>query len=103
LDQVIQAGAQAGEHFERAKKQRESGGVSSEGAAKLAVFLASERSAGLTGRLFSAAWDNWEAIDADKISRSSLYQMRRIDGIRFLEPTKSRADEHVRGSHGVDP
>jgi 3-oxoacyl-[acyl-carrier protein] reductase len=85
LDQVLAAGEEAGDHYEKAKKQKMSGGVSPEKAATLAVFLASESSNGLTGRLLSAVWDNWEQLDISSIKGSPLYQMRRIDGKRFVE------------------
>lgn len=40
------------------------GGVSPEVAAELAVFLASDRSNGLTGRLISAVHDNWNEVES---------------------------------------
>lgn len=85
LDQVLAAGEDAGAYYERAKKQKASGGVVPEKAAKLALFLASDVSNGLTGRLLSAVWDDWENLDIESIINSSLYQVRRIDGLRFLE------------------
>jgi NAD(P)-dependent dehydrogenase (short-subunit alcohol dehydrogenase family) len=85
LDQVLRAGAEAGEYHEKAIKQRDSGGSSPEKAAQLASFLASNDSDGLTGRLFSAKWDDWRGLDVEKVTKSSLYQMRRIDGVRYLE------------------
>jgi 3-oxoacyl-[acyl-carrier protein] reductase len=85
LDQVIAAGEEAGDHYEKAKKQKMSGGVSPEKTSALAVFLASESSNGLTGRLLSAVWDNWQELDIRSIKGTALYQMRRIDGKRFVE------------------
>jgi 2-dehydro-3-deoxy-L-rhamnonate dehydrogenase (NAD+) len=52
-------GAQA---IEELKKMKETGGVPSKLAAALAVFLASERSTGLSGRLISAVHDKWEEL-----------------------------------------
>ncbi|HGE72466.1 TPA: SDR family oxidoreductase [Candidatus Poribacteria bacterium] len=89
LNEIIKAGEKAGEKelseaIERSKK----GGNSPEMAAGLAVFLASEDSDGLTGRLISAVWDDWKTFD-DKtiveINRSSIYTLRRIDGRNYME------------------
>jgi NAD(P)-dependent dehydrogenase (short-subunit alcohol dehydrogenase family) len=66
--------------LEELKQMEESGGESPERAAGLAVFLASDRSAGLTGRLFSAIWDDWEHLEnqVDKIATSDIFTLRRI-------------------------
>lgn len=85
LDQVLNAGAEAGDYLQKAIKQRDSGGSSPERATELAVFLASDDSTSLTGRLFSANWDDWRELDPKKIATTSLYQMRRIDGVRYIE------------------
>jgi 3-oxoacyl-[acyl-carrier protein] reductase len=62
------------------KNMEETGGVSAEPAAKLAVFLASERSNGLTGRLISAIHDDWKAFDRriSEIMGSEAGTLRRI-------------------------
>jgi hypothetical protein len=51
-----------------------------EAAAELAVFLASEESNGLTGRLISAVWDDWRSLPGriDQVMASDLYTLRRI-------------------------
>ena len=85
LDEVIEAGAEAGEYLQKAIAQRDSGGTSPDKAARLACFLASEESNGLTGRLLSATWDDYQQLDVEGVVQSSLYQMRRIDGIRYVE------------------
>jgi 3-oxoacyl-[acyl-carrier protein] reductase len=66
--------------LEELKQMEDTGGVSPERAAGLAVFLASERSAGLTGRLFSAVWDDWEHLEdqVQKIASSDIFTLRRI-------------------------
>lgn len=81
LDEVLQAGEAAGQKaLAEAKKQFESGGTPREEAAVLALFLASSKSDGLTGRLISAAWDNWQEIPSSisRIMSSDVYTMRRI-------------------------
>jgi NAD(P)-dependent dehydrogenase (short-subunit alcohol dehydrogenase family) len=58
-DALLAAGPAAGEEMlAQARRQKEDGGVPPERAAALAVFLASEASDGLSGRLISAVWDD---------------------------------------------
>ena len=81
LDHVLEAGEAAGKDFLlRAMKQKQEGGIPPEKAAELAVFLASSKSDGLTGRLISAVWDNWHEIPRhlDKIMSSDIFTLRRI-------------------------
>ncbi len=85
LDQILKAGEDAGAHYEKAKKQKATGGVPPEKTADLAVYLASNASKDLTGRLLSAVWDSWQKLDIAKIEGTALYQVRRIDGVRFFE------------------
>jgi len=80
-DEILAAGAAAGaEMLARAGRQKETGGVSPEKAAALAVFLASDESDGLTGRLISAVWDDWQSMNSriDQIMASDLYTLRRL-------------------------
>ena len=82
LDQVLAAGpAQTGTDFyQRALKQLDEGGASLELAAELVAFLASAESDGITGRLISAAWDDWRSFPAyrDRIMTSDVFTLRRI-------------------------
>jgi len=81
LDQVLQAGEAAGKDFlEKAIRQKREGGIPPEKAAALAVFLASSKSDGLTGRLISAVWDDWEEMSKriPDIMPSDLYTLRRV-------------------------
>ncbi|MFH1541441.1 MAG: hypothetical protein ABID79_06330 [Elusimicrobiota bacterium] len=66
---------------------KKEGGTSPELAAELSVFLASDASNGLTGKVISAVWDNWKNFGKkiSKIKNSSLYTIRRIDGIKYFE------------------
>jgi NAD(P)-dependent dehydrogenase (short-subunit alcohol dehydrogenase family) len=47
-------------------------------AAALAVFLASSRSDGLSGRLISAIWDDWENLDIGAVMSSDRFTVRRL-------------------------
>ena len=82
LDEVLTAGpGKVGEAFYRkALQQKEQGGASMDRAAALAVFLASDEAAGLTGRLISAVWDPWEDFPSLKkrIMEGDIYTLRRI-------------------------
>ena len=80
LEEVIAAGVAAGKEMAQALKQKHEGGTPPEKAAELAVFLASSQSNGLTGRLISAVWDNWQEIPKHlpEIIASDVFTMRRI-------------------------
>jgi NAD(P)-dependent dehydrogenase (short-subunit alcohol dehydrogenase family) len=81
LDEVLDAGNLAGDELEKAKQRAVKGGTSPDLAAQLAVFLASDKSEGLTGRLISAVWDNWRGLDSDAIRQimdSDKYTLRRV-------------------------
>ena len=84
---VVAAGPErAGkELYERTLAQRQSGGESPGLAAKLVVWLASDASGALTGKMLSAKWDKVDAIDVASANRSSLFALRRIDGALFDE------------------
>jgi NAD(P)-dependent dehydrogenase (short-subunit alcohol dehydrogenase family) len=88
LDPVIRAGpALAGDDlYESSVRQREAGDPL-DNVGRLAVFLASRRSAGLTGRLLSAKWDPLDEIEAELEQTGDLaasrYTLRRIDGVLF--------------------
>lgn len=84
LEEVLDAGPdKVGKtYFDRSIKQKETGGASIEKAAQLAVFLASAASDGITGRLISAVWDNWQQWPdyRDELAASDAYTLRRITG-----------------------
>lgn len=81
LDQVLEAGAErvGASFYERALKQKETGGAPLDRGAELAVFLGSAESDGLTGKLLSAVWDPWEEL-MDKLDElpQDVYTLRRI-------------------------
>jgi 3-oxoacyl-[acyl-carrier protein] reductase len=58
------------------------GGASMDRVADLALFLASDESKELSGKLISAVWDNWEQWQhhMDELSQSDVYTLRRIAG-----------------------
>lgn len=84
LDEVLTAGPdKVGQtFFDRSIKQKESGGAGLEQGAELALFLASDASNGITGKLISAVWDNWEhwPEHLEDLNSSDVYTLRRIAG-----------------------
>lgn len=84
LDEVLRVGPdKVGQAFyERAVKQKQDGGTSLSKGAELALFLASDASDGITGKLISAIWDNWEQwpLYLDQLAQSDAYTLRRITG-----------------------
>lgn len=84
LDEVLAAGPEkVGQaFFDKAIKQKESGGTGFDQGAELAVFLASDASNGITGKLISAMWDKWEhwPEHIDDLRTSDVYTLRRIAG-----------------------
>ena len=84
LEEVLMAGPKlvGADFYERSVKQKESGGASIGRAAELALFLASSQSDGITGKLISAAWDNWEEWPnhISELNRTDAFTLRRIIG-----------------------
>jgi len=84
LDEILQAGPEkVGQAFyDRSVKQKENGGAGLEKGADLALFLASPASDGITAKLISAVWDNWEQWPQhlQELSGNDAYTLRRIVG-----------------------
>jgi NAD(P)-dependent dehydrogenase (short-subunit alcohol dehydrogenase family) len=82
LDEVLAAGPQVvGEDFyKKAVQQKANGGAPLSRGADLAVFLASRASDGITGRLISAVWDQWEELPqhGEELAKSDIFTLRRI-------------------------
>jgi NAD(P)-dependent dehydrogenase (short-subunit alcohol dehydrogenase family) len=80
-DATLAAGERAGaDYLARTKADLEAGGVPPQLAARAAVFLLSDASAGITGRLHAAAWDSLEewSSRAGEIAAGDLFTLRRI-------------------------
>jgi 3-oxoacyl-[acyl-carrier protein] reductase len=83
-DQVLAAGERGGEIFQRMQAMRDTGKGATpvDVPARLAVFLASDASECLTGRLISAPhdpWESWDAKQIEHIAASEWYTLRRLD------------------------
>jgi NAD(P)-dependent dehydrogenase (short-subunit alcohol dehydrogenase family) len=82
LDEVLAVGPERVGHafYERSLKQKAQGGTPLDKGARLAVFLGSAASDGISGKLLSAVWDSWETLDQhrDDLARTDVYTLRRI-------------------------
>jgi 3-oxoacyl-[acyl-carrier protein] reductase len=84
LNEILEAGPEkvGQEFYERSLKQKLLGGAPLTRGAELAVFLASAKSDGITGKIISALWDKWEVWPAHilELDQSDAYTLRRIVG-----------------------
>ena len=81
VDEVLAAGPEkvGAAFFEKNKQWKEKGATPLELGARLAVYLASRESDGITGKLISAQWDPWEKLHEFKSDLDSdIYALRRI-------------------------
>lgn len=82
LEEVLQAGEGivGDAYYAKAVKQKQEGGVPLHHAAALCAFLASNASDGITGKLISAVWDDWQTLSTHlhEMQASDIYTLRRI-------------------------
>ena len=82
LDEVLRAGPETvgSAFYQKALKQKETGGTSLELGAGLCAWLASAESDGITGKLLSAQWDPWKDLAGKRelLAKSDIYTLRRI-------------------------
>jgi NAD(P)-dependent dehydrogenase (short-subunit alcohol dehydrogenase family) len=82
LDQFLAADPErvGRDRYERWLRQKQDGGVPLSKGAELAVFLGSDLSNGITGKLLSAVWDPWETLPAhlEELNGTDVYTLRRI-------------------------
>ncbi len=79
-DQILAAGERAGwRETEEAERVRLTGGVAPEKQIDLALFLASEQSNHISGRLIDVH-DNWKKLK-DKTVNPELYRLRRVQKV----------------------
>lgn len=84
LDEILKAGPEkVGKSFyKKSLEQKRNGGTSMQKGSELALFLASNASDGITAKLISAIWDNWEnwPLHLNDLSSTDVYTIRRITG-----------------------
>jgi NAD(P)-dependent dehydrogenase (short-subunit alcohol dehydrogenase family) len=81
LEEVLAAGPNAAPHeYEAAVKRSREGGESPDRAAALVAWLVSPASDGISGKLISASWDDWQTLGQRKLelAGSELYTLRRV-------------------------
>jgi NAD(P)-dependent dehydrogenase (short-subunit alcohol dehydrogenase family) len=81
VQQVLDAGPEkvGADFFAKNKKWADEGAVPLDLGARLAVYLASAESNGITGKLISAQWDPWEKLREFKNDLGGdIYTLRRI-------------------------
>ena len=82
LDHFLAAGPErvGRELYERWLRQKQQGGVPLSKGADLAVFLGSDLSNGITGKLLSAVWDPWTMLPRhlEELNATDVYTLRRI-------------------------
>lgn len=83
LEEILTFPRNAGEReLELAKKVLSNGGSSMDKVADLMFFLASDAGKGITGKLISVTWDNWEEWPKhiSELNKTDAYTLRRIIG-----------------------
>jgi 3-oxoacyl-[acyl-carrier protein] reductase len=81
VDEVLAAGPEkvGATFYEKNKQWKEKGATPPELGARLAVYLASRESDGISGKLISAQWDPWEKLHEFKADlNGDIYTLRRI-------------------------
>jgi 3-oxoacyl-[acyl-carrier protein] reductase len=82
MRETVSAGPErAGADYQRAlETMQKDGAATARRAAELCLFLATDESAGITGRLLSAVWDPWQRLAEHirEIEGSDIYTLRRI-------------------------
>lgn len=82
LDEILEAGPEkvGKDFYARSVKQKTEGGTPLELGAKLSVFLSSDESDGITGKLISAVWDPWKTLPSflQDLKETDIYTLRRI-------------------------
>jgi 3-oxoacyl-[acyl-carrier protein] reductase len=82
MEQIINAGPDivGDEFFKKNQNWKQNGATSMELGTNLAVYLSSDGSNGVTGKLISAQWDDWKNFGnhLDDLQNSDIYTIRRI-------------------------
>jgi hypothetical protein len=87
--EVIDHGDSIGGEYSEAVKTLNSGGQDKERILNLCRLLLSEKSNGLSGRLFAAQWDNLDKYDMKElINDENLFTLKRVDNKNFIEKNK---------------
>lgn len=90
LSEILAAGETAGNDYREARQREIAGGDDPNLAARLCIFLLCHQSDGITGKLISARWDNWQDPEFQHQLREdkNLATLRRIDQRNFCTVAK---------------
>ena len=84
LDEILRAGPKkVGINFyQKIKKQKESGGIPFQVVTDLIVYLSSNQSDKITGKILSPKWDEWKVLSKNSklIMKKDVFTLRRIRG-----------------------
>lgn len=82
LQEILRAGADrvGAKEYQQVEKQVAAGGTDPRLAAELILYLVSDQSAGITGKLISAVWDPWRNLHEhlEDLRDTDVYTLRRI-------------------------
>jgi NAD(P)-dependent dehydrogenase (short-subunit alcohol dehydrogenase family) len=80
-EDILRAGSAVGEKLRKEALQVRESRTTPKAGTELAVFLGSDDSINLTGRLISALWDDWKDFSSQRLQQidsTDWYQLRRI-------------------------
>ncbi|OGG58862.1 hypothetical protein A2765_00585 [Candidatus Kaiserbacteria bacterium RIFCSPHIGHO2_01_FULL_56_24] len=79
-EDMIAAGKDAGMQYQEALKQKDNDSATPEKAVRLALWLCSDASRGVSGKIISAQWDDYEKFPehAKDIASTDVFTMRRV-------------------------
>ena len=87
--EVIDTGEHIGDEYSEAVKTLNNGGQDKGKILELCKLLLSQKSNGLSGRLFAAQWDSLDSYDMNElINNKNLFTLKRIDNKNFIEKNK---------------
>ena len=87
--EVIDTGEHIGDEYSEAVKTLNNGGQDKGKILELCKLLLSQKSNGLSGRLFAAQWDSLDNYDMNElINNKNLFTLKRIDNKNFIEKNK---------------
>ena len=87
--EVIDTGEHIGDEYSEAVKTLNNGGQDKGKILELCKLLLSQKSNGLSGRLFAAQWDSLDSYDMNElINNKNLFTLKRIDNKSFIEKNK---------------
>jgi NAD(P)-dependent dehydrogenase (short-subunit alcohol dehydrogenase family) len=90
MEEILVSGENAGDELVSAIGRKKNGGDDPNHILELISFLASDDSAGITGKLISAVWDPWKNKEFQDLLKSDMdiATLRRIDRKHYIKKNK---------------